>query len=76
MSRGQPEREHAFEANHAAIIARTLRWADDAAARGDYAKAVHWVKTVRDLGHGLPTEYEAKNQTWLNGIDRDRDARC
>ena len=69
------ERGSAFEANHAAIIARTLRWADEAAARGDYVEAVRWVKTVRDLGHDLSSEYEAKNQTWLNAIEADRRAR-
>ena len=29
-----------FEAAHAAIIARTLRWADEAAARQDYGEAL------------------------------------
>jgi hypothetical protein len=75
MSGGEPERASAFEANHAAIIARTLRWADDAAARGDYVQAVRWVKTVRDLGHDLSSEYEAKNQTWLKAVDPDRRTR-
>ncbi|MFZ0976799.1 MAG: hypothetical protein WAN22_31565 [Solirubrobacteraceae bacterium] len=71
MSRGDPERGAGFEARHAAIVARTLRWADDAAARQDYAQAVHWVETVRGLGQDLPAEYEAKRDTWLNAIDRD-----
>jgi len=75
MSRGEPERVAAFEANHAAIIARTLRWADSAAARGDYRRAVHWVKTVGDLGHELPAEYAVKRDMWLNAIERDPPAR-
>ncbi|MGO9907162.1 MAG: hypothetical protein ACLP4R_03845 [Solirubrobacteraceae bacterium] len=74
MSRGDPERVAGFEARHAAILARTLRWADDAAARQDYAQAVHWVETVRGLGHDLPAEYEAKRDMRLNAIDRDRPA--
>jgi hypothetical protein len=57
-----------FEAKHAAIIARTLRWADEAAERRDYVQAVRWVETVRGLGHGLPDEYEAKRQTWLGAM--------
>ena len=61
-----------FEAEHAAIIGRTLRWADDAAARGEYAKAVRWVDTVRGLGEGLPDEYEAKQESWLNAIELER----
>jgi hypothetical protein len=72
MSSGKRERVAAFEARHAAIIARTLRWADQAAARRDYARAVRWVETVRRLGDELPDEYEAKRETWVNVIDRDR----
>jgi hypothetical protein len=75
MSGGDPGRVAGFEARHAAILARTLRWADDAAARHDYAQAVHWVETVRGLGHDLPAEYEAKRDMWLRAIDRDRCAR-
>jgi hypothetical protein len=75
MSRGTPERVAAFEAKHAAIIARTLRWADEAAARRDYAQAVHWVETVRGLGDDLPAEYEARRDGWLNAIDDDQLAR-
>jgi hypothetical protein len=72
MNRGEPERVAGFEARHAAILARTLRWADDAAARRDYAQAVHWIETVRGLGHDLPTEYEAKRERWLNARDHER----
>jgi non-homologous end joining protein Ku len=72
MSRSERERVAAFEARHAAIIARTLRWADEAAARRDYVRAVHWIEAVRRLGDALPDEYEAKRETWVNAIDRDR----
>jgi hypothetical protein len=75
VSRGEPERVAGFEARHAAILARTLRWADDAAARQDYAQAVHWVETVRGLGHDLPKEYETKRARWLNARDRERHSR-
>lgn len=72
MSRDESERVADFEAKHAAIIARTLAWADQAAERHDYAQAAHWVETVRDLGHELPKEYEAKHQTWLTAMDERR----
>ena len=74
MSRDGPEGVAGFEARHAAIIARTLRWADVAPARRDYGQAVRWVETVRGLGDDLPDEYEAKRHMWLNAIDRDRRA--
>jgi len=69
MSRDEAHRAPAFEAQHAAIIARTLRWADEAAARHDYVEAVRWVETIRSLGQGLPDEYEAKRESWLGAID-------
>jgi hypothetical protein len=71
MSTGEPERVAGFEARHAAILARTLRWADDAAAREDYAQAVHWIETVRGLGHDLPDEYEAKRERWQTARDHE-----
>lgn len=75
MSGSEPDRAAAFEAKHAAIIAKTLSWADDAAARREYTDAVRWVETVRGLGHDLPAEYEAKRDMWLDEIDRNRRAR-
>jgi hypothetical protein len=72
--RDESERATAFEANHTAIIARTLGWADAAAARHDYVQAVRWVETVRGLGDDVPDEYEAKREVWLDAIDRERRA--
>lgn len=54
-----------FESQHAAIIETTLRWADEAAARRDYAEALRWVETIRSLGEALPEHYEAKRRMWL-----------
>jgi hypothetical protein len=75
MSRGEPERVAGFEARHAAILARTLRWADDAAVRHDYAQAVHWIETVRGVGHDLPKEYEAKRERWLKAMHQEHRSR-
>jgi hypothetical protein len=60
-----------FEARHAAIIGRTLGWADDAAARHDYTQAVRWLETVRALGEDLPDEYRTKHARWLNAIEHE-----
>ncbi len=70
MNDGGDEDSESFEAKHAAIIARTLRWADDAAERGDWGEALRWVEKVRDLGQALPADYEAKRQTWLHAVGR------
>ena len=75
MSRGESERANAFEARHAAIIARTLRWADEASARHDYAEAVRWVETIRSLGEELPGEFKAKREAWLRAVDPARHTR-
>ena len=62
---GGEDASSAFESKHAAIIARTLRWADEAAARCDYLEALRWIETVRSVGETLPEDYEAKRRAWL-----------
>lgn len=81
MSEGGHGPAESFEARHAAIIARTLRWADEAAGRRDYVEALRWVEKVRSLGQTLPHDYEAKRQAWLQAVDRseaasEQTARC
>jgi len=72
MSSDEFHRAPTFEAQHAAIVARTLRWADEAAARDDYVEALRWVETIRGLGEELPDEYEAKRESWLGAIDPEQ----
>jgi hypothetical protein len=69
-SAGEDDRSKAFEAKHAAIIARTLRWADEAASRHDYVQALRWLETVEGIGEALPDEYEAKRHGWLQAAHR------
>jgi hypothetical protein len=69
-SSGVPDHSQGFEARHAAIIARTLRWADEAAARDDYAEALRWVETIDRLGEALPEAYETKRRAWRNALGR------
>lgn len=70
MNEGGHGHPASFEARHAAIIARTLGWADEAAERSDYVEALRWVETIRSLGRPLPHDYEAKRQAWLTAADR------
>ena len=67
---GGDDRSDDFEAKHAAIISRTLGWADEAAGRDDYLEALRWIETVQGLGAALPSDYEAKRQGWLDALDR------
>jgi hypothetical protein len=69
MSENGREGPKDFEATHAAIIARTLRWADEAAARQDYGEALRWTETVRGLADTLPADYEAKRRRWLRALE-------
>ena len=64
------DRSEGFEAKHAAIVARTLGWADEAAGRHDYAEALRWIETVQGLGEPLPSDYEAKRAAWRRALDR------
>ena len=52
----------------AAVAARTLRWADEAASRGDYADALGWIEVVRATADGLPGPYERKRVAWLREL--------
>jgi hypothetical protein len=45
-------------------IAATLRWADAAAARHEYAEALHWLDTVAAICDELPDGYAVKRTAW------------
>lgn len=49
---------------HVAAVARTLSWADEAAASGDYAEALAWLATVEAVGDALTGAYLAKRREW------------
>ncbi len=45
-------------------MARTLGWADDAAARGSHTEALAWLQTIEAVGDQLPNEYVTKRERW------------
>ncbi len=49
---------------HAVAVAKTLGYAVDAAAGGDYPDALAWLATVEAIGDVLPQEYETKRAVW------------
>ena len=57
---------------HLAAVARSLGWAQQAAARGDYAEALSWVGVVEAIGDRIPTEYQTKRQAWLGALAENR----
>jgi len=54
----------ASDARHRQAVANTLRWADEAAERGDPADALMWVGVIRAIGDELPAAYERKCTQW------------
>ena len=57
---------------HLSAVARSLGWARESAARGDYADALGWVRVVEAIGDPIPHEYEAKRQVWLRALAANR----
>ncbi len=52
-------------------VARTLAWADEAAARDDFQDALAWLSTLESVGHTVPPEYEIKREQWRS-LDQER----
>ncbi len=55
-----------------AAVGRSLRSADQAAAREDYAVALGWLQTVEATGHQLSETYETSRRMWQRALDADR----
>jgi hypothetical protein len=57
---------------HLAAVARSLGWARESAARGEYADALGWVGVVEAIGDPIPHEYDAERQAWLSALAANR----
>jgi hypothetical protein len=57
-------------ARHERAVAQTLKWADEAVARGRHADALAWLRTVEAIGDQLPDEYELKRGDWQRSRNR------
>ena len=60
------------DAKHLAAVASSLQWADEAAAREDYADALGWLQAVEATGDDLPEAYQTKRHAWLIAISANR----
>ncbi len=61
---------------HLAAVARSLGWAEEAAARGDYADALSWVGVVEAIGDLIPIEYQTKRKAWRTALAENRAEAC
>lgn len=52
------------ETRHQAAVARSLGWAHESAARGDYADALSWMTTLDAVGHTFAATDEAARASW------------
>jgi hypothetical protein len=53
-------------------VARSLRWADEAAERRDYRDALGWLRAVEAAGDELPDAYQARRNAWLVALACER----
>ena len=49
---------------HDAAVTRTLAWANEAAAREEYADALRWLAVLDAIGDPLPAGYATKQVAW------------
>lgn len=49
---------------HRAAVARTLSWAEEAAASGDYSTALSWLATIEVVEGGLSPALDARQRAW------------
>lgn len=64
-SRGAaPSQAPADRSRHERAVANTLSWSDQAAAKGEYAEALAWLRTLDAIGARLPEAYAAKRFLW------------
>jgi hypothetical protein len=52
---------------HRAAVRRTLAWAEQAAADGDYNAALAWLRTIEAVDGRLPAGLDAKQRAWAAG---------
>lgn len=72
MSTGPGNPYQDADARHRASVARSLRWADEAAERADFADALGWARIVEVVDGTLPEEYQTKCNGWRLALNSAR----
>ena len=63
-------------AAHRAAVANTLTWAEESAARGDYANALAWLSVLDAIRETLQDEYEVKRLDWRRVLVERHGPQC
>jgi hypothetical protein len=63
-------------AAHRAAVANTLAWAEESAARGDYANALAWLSVLDAIRETLREEYEVKRLDWRRVLVERHGPQC
>jgi hypothetical protein len=58
---------------HESAVAQTLRWAQEAAARGRADEALEWAQLIELMDGGLPPDWEPARQCWRELAFEQRD---
>jgi hypothetical protein len=66
------ESRRAWQATHRAAVERSLEWAHESAARGDYADALRWVAMVESLGDELSEDLATERLAWGDALTVSR----
>lgn len=53
---------------HRAAVERTVSWAEQEAANGDFAAALSWLAAIEAIDGELPEEIAAKRRAWEAGV--------
>jgi hypothetical protein len=69
MAEGRGLRSPDQRGRHELAVRQSLRWAELAAAEGDYPAALGWLATVKAIDGRLPDGWEERRHEW-EGAER------
>lgn len=62
---GGPGDRIAADERHALAVRQSLRWAERAAAEGDFERALAWLRMVEQVDGALAADWRARREAWV-----------
>jgi hypothetical protein len=53
---------------HLTAVARSVGWARESAARGDYVDALGWIEVIEAIGDKLSDDCQIERQAWRTAL--------